>query len=309
MSDSPARAYLILLLMPLFFAMNPVIGRAVVDTVPPWTLAFLRWFLASVILLSIARASIRAHAGALRAGAGTVLVLGFLGMWVCGGLLYVALQQTTATNTTLIYAGAPVIVVLLDALLSRKPLRPLQAVGVAMGIAGVAAIVLRGNPGTLLSLRLNPGDLWAAIAATAWAVYSLVLQRKAIQAVPTLVSFFAIAAAGTFWLLPFAAWETWREASIPTAPSAWISVLTLAVFPSVLAFSAYQYGVKAVGPSVTSVFLYLMPVYGIALAITFLGEAFHWYHALGLGLVVGGIALATRSEMMDTMSGTEMRGG
>jgi drug/metabolite transporter (DMT)-like permease len=61
----------------------------------------------------------------------------------------------------------------------------------------------------------------------------------------------------------------------------------------VLAYGIYQIGIKAVGPSVTGVFLYLIPVYGVVLATLLLGESFHPYHAAGLVLVVAGVVLAT----------------
>jgi drug/metabolite transporter (DMT)-like permease len=48
-----------------------------------------------------------------------------------------------------------------------------------------------------------------------------------------------------------------------------------------------------VGPSVTGVFFYLIPVYGVLLATLLLGESFHTYHAVGLVLVVAGVVLAT----------------
>jgi len=60
-----ARAYLVLVLMPMFFSTNIVIGRAAVATVEPWTLAFWRWVLASLILLPFAWRGIRLHRAAL----------------------------------------------------------------------------------------------------------------------------------------------------------------------------------------------------------------------------------------------------
>jgi drug/metabolite transporter (DMT)-like permease len=47
----------------------------------------------------------------------------------------------------------------------------------------------------------------------------------------------------------------------------------------------------------TSIFLYLLPVYGIVLAVVFLGETFRPYHAAGLVLVLGGIVLATAPSL------------
>lgn len=287
------RDLIILALMPLFFVSNLIIGRPAVETVPPWTLATLRWSFACLILVPFVLADLRQHATTLIAQWKLIAFLGFLGMWICGGIVYVALQYTTATHGTLIYTASPVIVVLLAAIMARRALPIGQAVGVVLGIAGVFTIVLEGQPLAIFSHPFNVGDLWFVLAAIAWAVYSLLLKNAALQTVPTLALFFVIALAGALLLIPCMAAEWWLIGKFPSTPRAWASIAGIVVFSSVLSFSTYQYGVKRVGPALTSIFLYLLPVYGIVLAVIFLGEVFRPYHAVGLVLVLGGIILAT----------------
>ncbi|MCZ7656777.1 MAG: DMT family transporter [Xanthobacteraceae bacterium] len=295
MRSAPLRAYVILTLMPLFFVSNVILGRVAVQSVEPWTLAFLRWSLSALIVLPLASSDVRRHARAFLAEWRLMLLLGFLGMGICGGGVYLSLRYTTATNATLIYAGFPAIVVLLDAFLRREMLAPARGLGVVTALAGVVVIVLEGDPGRLASLAFNPGDIGFVVAAVAWAVYSLLLKRRALQALPTIATFFAIAVAGTLTLAPFMLWEVVGHGVVPRDLPAWLSIAAIVVFSSVLPFSAFQYGVKVVGPAVTSVFMYLLPPYGVALAWMFLGETFRPYHALGLALVVAGIVLATWS--------------
>jgi drug/metabolite transporter (DMT)-like permease len=295
MRPAPIRAYVILTLMPLFFVSNVILGRVAVQSVEPWTLAFLRWSLSALIVLPFASADIREHARAFLAEWRLLLLLGVLGMGVCGGGVYLSLRYTTATNGTLIYAGFPAIVVLLDALLRREMLPLGRALGVVTALAGVFVIVLEGDVARLADLHFNPGDIGFVVAAIAWAIYSLLLKRRALQGLPTFATFFAIAAAGTLTLMPFMLWEVAELGAFPRDLPAWTSIAAIVVVSSVLPFSAFQYGVKVVGPAVASVFMYLLPPYGVALAWLFLGEAFRPYHALGLGLVVSGIVLATWS--------------
>jgi len=87
--------------------------------------------------------------------------------------------------------------------------------------------------------------------------------------------------------------EWWLIGGFPSTLRAWGSIAGIVIFASLLSYSTYQYGVKRAGPALTSIFLYLLPVYGIALAVVFLGEVFRPYHAVGLVLVLGGIVLAT----------------
>jgi drug/metabolite transporter (DMT)-like permease len=72
----------------------------------------------------------------------------------------------------------------------------------------------------------------------------------------------------------------------------------------VLAFACYQYGVKRVGPSVTSVFMYLLPVWGVLLAALFLGEAVRPFHLAGMALVLAGVILSTRAPATVARAGT-----
>ncbi|MBI4275230.1 MAG: DMT family transporter [Rhizobiales bacterium] len=264
---------------------------------PPWTLAFLRWVLACLILAPFALGQIRARARAIRTEWHRIVLLGFLGMWISGGVVYLSLQFTTATNATLIYTVSPALVVLFAAILARRPLLLMQALGVMFGVAGVAIIVLEGDLTAVGSLDFNRGDLGMIAAAIAWAIYSLVLKRSALDAIPTLALFFAIAIAGMITLTSLMAYEAVTVGRFPITLNSWISILGLAIFPSVLSFSFYQYGIKTVGPSSTAIFMCLLPPYGVMLAVVFLGERLHLYHWVGFAMVLGGVILATSAEL------------
>ena len=298
MTSSRLRAYLILAVMPLLFASNLAIGRAAIDIVPPWTLAFMRWSLAALVLLPFAWSGVRQNAKAIIAEWPRFALLGFLGMWICGGIVYLALTITTATHAMLIYTSSPPMVVLLAAILARKPLPLSRLLGIVLAITGVAVTASRGNLAGVLNLDLNLGDLGIFICATSWAIYSLVLKRRAFEAIPTIASFFVIAAVGTLMLLPCMLYEIATVGGFPASQKAWASIAGLVIFASVLSYSSYQYSVRTIGPSITSIFMYLMPAYGIVLAVFFLGESFRLYHAIGLALAIGGVVLATGSDIL-----------
>jgi drug/metabolite transporter (DMT)-like permease len=286
--------YTVLLAMPLFYSSNMVIGRAAVAETGPWTLAFFRWGIALAILALLGRRDIKAAWPTILGAWRLFVLLGLLGMVLCGGMLYWALEYTTATNATLIYTTAPIVIVLLERLFGDERLSPWRWLGIGLAFLGVVIIVFRADVGRLLALRLNPGDAVVLLAAISWAGYSVLLKRPTLREMPGAASFAAIAGAGTLLLLPFMLAEIWVAGrGLPSSASAWNSIVALAIIPSVLAFGAYQYGVERVGATRTGVFLYLLPAYGVVLAVVFLGESFEPYHALGFACIMAGILTVT----------------
>ena len=290
---SKSGVYALLALMPLMFASNLVIGRASAGLVEPWTLAFWRWAIATLILLPFAWRGIAAGWSAFRTVRREIFILGALGMLICGGVVYISLHATTATNATLLYTASTLFIVVLDAVYFRNPLTPTRIVGVAIGFLGVATIVLEGELDRFLTLQFNWGDLGIAVCALSWAIYSVMLKGEGLHRLPSLPLFALIAAVGALMLVPPMLYEAIALDAVPTEGRAWLSILALAIIPSVGAYGIYQYGVKEAGPSITGVFFYLVPVYGVVLAVLTLGETFRAYHAVGLVLVVVGVVLAT----------------
>ena len=287
------RAFALLAIMPLFFSSNLIIGRAANESVEPWTLAFLRWVVAFLILLPFAWAGLVRHRVSLRQQWQLIGVMGLLGMWICGAGVSFALDYTTATHGTLIYTSSPVLIVLLEWLFRGRPIGLREGIGITLAIAGVVTIVVEGSLDLLLSFRFNIGDIIFAIAALSWAVYSVLLRRPSLTEIPTLSLFAALALAGAVTLLPFTFVEVVATHRFPMSLDAWASIFGVAFVSSVLAFSCFQYGIKVVGPATTGLFMYLMPPYGVLMAVVFLGERLHAYHLLGFVLIMIGLVLAT----------------
>lgn len=293
MSDERMRAYALLLAMPLFFSSNLIIGRAAVASVEPWMLAFLRWTLAFAILLPFAAQGLVRHRATLLANWELVGIMGILGMWICGAGVYFALRFTTATNGTLIYTSSPVLILLLEWFFRGRRIALREWIGIGLAIAGVATIVVKGSLTALLALDLNAGDVVFALAAVSWAVYSVLLKRQELAEVPTVSLFAALALAGAISLLPFSVWEYAETGLFPHTLGAWASIAGVALIASVLAFTCFQYGIKVVGPATTGLFMYLLPPYGVMMAVLFLGEELRLFHIGGFLLIMAGLILAT----------------
>lgn len=292
-NKNKAKAYLILVFMPLFFGSNIIIGRAVIAGTEPFILAFFRWFITSLILLAISFPAVKAHWPVFRKHWRQIFVIGFLGMWICGALVYLALKHTTASNGTLIYTSSSVLIILLEWMFRGRKIGWREIIGVPIAIAGVAVIVFKGDLAGFLSLQFNPGDGLFVLTSFCWAIYSVMLRNAPFPSLPTLPLIGIVGMAGAITLLPFAIFEVLWTGHFPTSGANWIGIASLVVISSLFPFTAYQYGVKIVGPSITGVFLYLLPPYGVGLSVLLLGETLKPFHFAGLALILGGVILAT----------------
>jgi drug/metabolite transporter (DMT)-like permease len=210
---------------------------------------------------------------------------------------FISLKYTTATNGSLIYTASPAMIVLLEAALKKEWPGIKKVIGLILAFSGVALVVLEGDFTKFSQFHLNLGDIGILIASVAWAVYSLRMRSKKVGRLSSNVLFVATASAGLLFLLPMMLSETIEGKGIPTSVQSWASIAALSLIPSILAYTSYQYTIRQVGPSVTSYFLYLMPLSAIGLSILFLGERPHLYHMTGLILVLSGIILATQKRV------------
>ena len=287
------RAYLLLAIMPLFFSSNIIFGRAAVDEVEPFTLAFIRWSASALILSIITAGAVRAAWPRFRAAGRLLFINAFLGMWICGALVYLALKYTSATNGTLIYTSSPVLIILIEWLFRGRAVNWREIVGITAALIGVVVIVAKGSLDVLASLEFNAGDLIFVLAAISWAIYSVVLKSDAFNGSPTLPLFTILAGCGGLLLAPFALAEVVWFHSFPNTLASWTNIAGIVFISSLLAFSSFQYGVKVLGASVAGISLYLLPVYGVSLAVIFLGEKLNAYHGWGIALVLSGVIFAT----------------
>jgi drug/metabolite transporter (DMT)-like permease len=214
-------------------------------------------------------------------------------MGVCGAGVYLALRHTTATNAVLIYTTSPDFIVLIEMMIGRRPPSFLQFAGIAVATFGVAVIVAKGSPASLVTAGFNIGDLGMLAAAVAWAVYSVLLRDPRIQALPDTAVFAAVAGLGALANAPFWLVEGAHHGFVPETRAAWMSIAALAVVPSVVAFLGYQWGVRQVGAARAGMVLYFLPIAGVALATLFLGETVHAYHLVGTLCTIGGVLVAT----------------
>ncbi|MBI3451985.1 MAG: DMT family transporter [Rhodospirillales bacterium] len=286
-------AFILIFVTPALFITNMLVARATADFIPPVALAFWRWVGAFILLLPFAGRALWQARRAIRREWLDLLILGGLGMGVCGAFVYIGAATTTATNIGLIYAASPVLIILLDRSIYGATMSTRQGAGVALALIGVLAIIARGDPDVFINLRFTAGDLWIAAAAVAWAFYSIMLRHRP-SAFSMAARFAAIAAGGLVTLAPFAAVEAWSGRTPALDATTIGTIVFLAFVPSVGAYYCYALVQRTLGASRTGLLMYLGPVYNAGLAWLLLGETLRDYHLAGAALILPGLYLATQ---------------
>lgn len=286
-------AQALLFITPALWCVNYLVARWAPGVIAPHALALGRWCVAAMLLGLICRQELWAKRELIRAEAGHFIVLGALGMWVCGAFVYIGGRSTTAINIGLLYAASPVLIALASALWLRERLGPPQLLGVGLALTGVLHILSRGDWSALLHLRINPGDAWIAVAVLCWTAYSLLLRiwPSAFGATARLT---LIACGGILVLLPFTVWEA--LAWWPTAFS-WRAlglVLAAALLPGAAAYAAYSQMQRVLGAARVGMVLYLGPLYAALIGWAVLGERIELFHGAGALLILPGIWLSSR---------------
>ena len=279
---------------PALWAVNYIVARNARGVVEPHMLALGRWALAGAILSIIVRAELWQGRHAVLAVWRQYVVLGALGMLVCGAWVYLGAKTTQAMNISLIYAAAPVLISMGSVVWLKERLNRVQLLGVALALAGVVHVVVKGQWAALTQVKWVAGDGWIVLATISWALYAL-LQKMWPSPLSATARLAAICIGGVLVLLPFAVWES----GLPSTP-AWrwrateLTVLA-ALAPGLGAYWIYGWAQKILGTSRVAVTMYLGPLYTALAAYWVLGEPMGWHHVAGAAMILPGVFLANRA--------------
>lgn len=291
-------AAVLLFIVPALWSVNYLIARLAPAHIAPNMLAGQRWLMAGAAFCWLTRRELWAQRRAVLADWRHMLVLGTLGMWICGAWVYLGGQSTSAVNIALIYSLSPVLIVLVSRLWLKEPFGLLQGAGVALALAGVLHVILKGQWGDLAQVRFVAGDAWIAGATLSWTFFSILLKRWR-SPLGDGARLGVISLAGVLVIAPFAAWEA---AFAPQPALSWPGLglaLAGATLPGYAAYLAYSMMLRELGAARVSVVLYLGPPYGALMAWAVLGEPIRLYHAVGLALILPGIWLVQRPQRAD----------
>jgi drug/metabolite transporter (DMT)-like permease len=291
-------AIVLLILPPLLWAGNAIVGRVVSPLISPMTLNLLRWAIAFVLLLPLAGSVLR-PGSALWSQWRRFALLSLFSIGGYNALLYLALNTSTPINVTLVGASTPVWMLLIGQIFFGQRISGRQLLGAVLSIGGVLLVLCRGEWALLQGLRLVAGDVYILLASMGWAYYSWMLAHPSQESASLRADWAAFLLGQITFGLVWSAAFTGAEWALTPAHIDWgwpllAALAFIAIGPAVMAYRAWGAGVARAGPTVAGFFINLTPLFTALLSAAFLGEAPQLFHALAFVLIVSGIVLSSR---------------
>lgn len=265
--------------------------RIVVQDMPPFAAAALRFLLAGALMALAAARFDRAHGLPDRRQWLDYGLVGLLLLAVGNGLVMWAERTVPSGIAALVVATVPLWLTLMEGLLSRGASWSARAwLGVTIGLVGVALVA---EPGGADFAAQWPGILALQVASLSWCAGSLYVKRVpkklpvvSASAVQMLVGGVALVCES---LLKGEDWSGLAAAP----PAAWGGLLYLVVAGSLVGFTAFAYCLTVMPASVVGTYAYVNPVVAVALGWLILDEPLTRGVLWGGALIVIAVVLAT----------------
>lgn len=288
------KIYILMVCSALFWAGAFIAGKYTVPYIPTYTLTFLRFFYATIILFFVMK-RMGVDFKLEKDKIPVYLLTGTVGMFGYHILFFTALKFTTAINSSIIAAINPMMTALLAMIFLRSKLKAKQAFGISLSFVGVFLTITGADLSVLQNFSINKGDLWMLAAVAAWAAYSIISKSRGKGISPIVLTYNSFLVC-TILLIPFVVYERpWTF--LPSVPvSAHMAVLYMSIFPSVIGYLVQQMAIREIGPSKASIFVNLVPVFSILLAVLILGEPLAPVKLLTAALIIAGVTICQRSS-------------
>ncbi len=284
----------IMVIFSIFFSGAFIAGKFSIMEFPVFSLTFFRFLIAGAILFSI----LYFRGEDLRISKSDmphVVILSLLGVVGYHVFFFTALKYTSSVNTSLIAASNPIMTTILASIFLKEKVSPKAASGILLSFIGVSVIVTNGSYEVLRNMNFNIGDLYMLIAVLSFSCYFIIL-KNVLNRIPPMKLTAYIFLFCVLMLFPAVIIENPASYLGNTTARGWGSLLYMSVFASVIAYLLQQISVKRIGPSKTSLYINLIPLFSMIMAYFILGEGITLQKILAGGMIISGVIITVRSK-------------
>lgn len=272
------RHFFLVLMVVSIWAFNNVAVKWGLLELPPLFLTFMRFVVVAIVLIPFCRIT--------RQQLPWLMALAFTFGFMHFSLLFVGMRYTDAgTGAIVVQLGTPIAMLLAMAVLKER-LKPVQLVGIAISLSGVA--VLSGSPTIpawwVLCILL--------CSATGWAVSNLIVKKSPPIKPLTMTGWIAFLAVPIVGLSSFIMESSQLYALSHAGWRGWFGILYSALASSIVAYTIWYSLLKKYNVNLIMPYSLLTPVLSVLMGIVVLGDSLNSFKIIGASLVVCGTAIA-----------------
>ncbi len=263
-------------------------GKLGVTAVPPFELSTIRFAIAGLLMLAIARA-LKAPLGLERWP--LLAVAGFFGIFGYNALVFFALTIAPASDGALIVPTINPVLTVVFATFIGERLTANKVAGLALATVGAILVIAAATSLTFTGQRLV-ADLLYLGGAAAWTVYATLGAITTRHGSPLGVTAIACLV-GAAMLFPLGFLEK-GYTDVPSWPLfAWLDIAYLVIFATTVGFVLFYWAIRRFGAGMASMVSYLVPIFALAQAVIILGEQPAPLEIVGGVVILVGVRVAT----------------
>jgi drug/metabolite transporter (DMT)-like permease len=283
------KLYILMVLAAFFWAGAFIAGKLSVPYIPPYSLSFLRFIFAIIVMMFLLKQRKEKFVVEKR-HIPIFLFTGLVGMFGYHVLFFSALQYTTAINSSILAAMNPIVTALIGFLFAKQKISKQMLLGIIISFIGVLLTITSGRLSVLKELQFNHGDILMFMAVISWAAYGVFSKSKGQGIPPIMLTFYSFVVCDIA-LIPFVIYEKpWQW--LPAVPvSAYMAVLYMSIFASVIGYLVQQISIREIGPARTAIFINLVPIFSIILAVLVLHEKLEVIKLFTALIIIAGVFL------------------
>ncbi|KSU79760.1 Permease of the drug/metabolite transporter (DMT) superfamily [Fictibacillus enclensis] len=281
------KGIILLVVATFFWAGNYICGRYLGSALPATLLNTIRWAISTLILWGLLAINKSKLPIFLRWK--EFLILGFLGIFAFSTLNYLGLRSISASQAGMISAGIPITILVFTPFFLKEKIKTKAWIGAIISIIGVILLIqgrqTTSSEGSLL------GEIEILLSCVAWGMYT-VLGKKYGRKIDALT----LTAGSAFYGTLFSAIScigTVDSSLIHMTKNAWICIIYVSTFASVIAYFAWNAGVKIIGAGRAAPYINLLPVWTVLLGVLLLQEQISGFTCIGGLITIFGAVLAS----------------
>lgn len=281
------------------WGVNFIVAKLTLQEVPPMTLAFLRFTIASLLLLPFILFEKKKN-NIAKEDIPWLILVGVTMVSLNISFFYLGLMRTTAIEASTLTLSIPVLSVLLGWLFLKEKIYVANVIGILLGLVGASLVI--GLPLNIIGLNSSFsdrlfGNLLILFSSICWVIAAVLSKKLSTKYTPltiTTVSFFV-------GVITFAVPALNEYMQNPS----WVNKLSLiglsgityiAVASSVCAFFLFEWGVKKLGVVKADLFQYLEPLIAASLGVLILAEGLRFSYIAGAILIALGAYWGTYAK-------------